>query len=165
MPEKQFTNQKYKNTKLQITIEPLFCLWEHCMAVGRQFMVSGNRHNPTISARNRPTLKYQCKPQNTKSHCRGGICPSRQCLFLLKLLKLGEIDGVKFLAWIRRYKILDKIHVCGHQYPTFAINTLTLLLRLELPAPPQCSPDVTKGPGQLDILHLMVIFWKLFLWS
>ena len=41
--------------------------------------------------------------------------------------------------------------------PTFAINTLTLLLRLELPAPPQCSPDVTKGPGQLDILHLMVI--------
>ena len=51
--------------------------------------------------------------------CRGGICPSRQsrreckifasgvnfsifthflCFFLLKLLKLGEIDGVKFLA-------------------------------------------------------------------
>ena len=51
---------------------------------------------------------------------RGGICPSRQCrrqckifascvnfsifthflcFFLLKLLKLGEIDGVKFLAW------------------------------------------------------------------
>ena len=50
---------------------------------------------------------------------RGGICPSRQCrrqckifasgvnfsifthflyFFLLKLLKLGEIDGVKFLA-------------------------------------------------------------------
>ena len=52
-------------------------------------------------------------------HPRGGICPSRQCqrqckifassvnfsifthflcFFLLKLLKLGEIDGVKFLA-------------------------------------------------------------------
>ena len=52
--------------------------------------------------------------------CRGGICPSRQsrreckifasgvnfsifthflCFFLLKLLKLGEIDGVKFLSW------------------------------------------------------------------
>ena len=51
---------------------------------------------------------------------RGGICPCRQCqrqckifasgvnfsifthflcFFLLKLLKLGEIDGVKFLAW------------------------------------------------------------------
>ena len=51
---------------------------------------------------------------------RGGVCPSRQsrreckifasgvnfsifthflCFFLLKLLKLGEIDGVKFLAW------------------------------------------------------------------
>ena len=52
-------------------------------------------------------------------HIRGGICPCRQCrrqckifasgvnfsifthllcFFLLKLLKLGEIDGVKFLA-------------------------------------------------------------------
>ena len=52
--------------------------------------------------------------------CRGGICPCRQCqrqckifasgvnfpifthflcFFLLKLLRLGEIDGVKFLAW------------------------------------------------------------------
>ena len=51
---------------------------------------------------------------------RGGICPSRHCrwqckifvsgvnfsifthflyFFLLKLLKLGEIDGVKFLTW------------------------------------------------------------------
>ena len=51
---------------------------------------------------------------------RGGICPCRQCwrqcktfasgvyfsifthflcFFLLKLLKLGEIDGVKYLAW------------------------------------------------------------------
>ena len=56
----------------------------------------------------------------TKHYLRGGICPSRQCrrqckifasgvnfsifthflcFFLLKLLKLGEIDGVKFLAW------------------------------------------------------------------
>ena len=55
-----------------------------------------------------------------KRYCRGGICPCRQCrrqckifasgvnfsifthflcFFLLKLLKLGEIDGVKFLAW------------------------------------------------------------------
>ena len=53
-------------------------------------------------------------------HLRGGICPCRQCrrqckifasgvnfsifthflcIFLLKLLKLGQIDGVKFLAW------------------------------------------------------------------
>ena len=32
--------------------------------------------------------------------------------FPLKLLKLGEIDGVKFLAWkIRQCKFLDKFHV------------------------------------------------------
>ena len=76
----------------------------------------------------RPTLSllYLLLPcrehQNQYSHGlrpRGGICPSRQCrqqckifasgvnfsifthflrFFLLKLLKLGEIDGVKFLA-------------------------------------------------------------------
>ena len=34
------------------------------------------------------------------------------CFFPLKLLKLGEIDGVKFLAWkIRQCKFLDKFHV------------------------------------------------------
>ena len=57
--------------------------------------------------------------QVLQSHHRGGICHSRHCrrqykifasgvnfsifthffsFFLLKLLKLGEIDGVKFLA-------------------------------------------------------------------
>ena len=53
----------------------------------------------------------------TPSQARGGICHCRRqckifasgvhfsifthflCFFLLKLLKLGEIDGVKFLAW------------------------------------------------------------------
>ena len=60
------------------------------------------------------------KQHRNHNHCSGGICPSRQsrreckifasgvnfsifthflCFFLLKLLKLGEIDGVKFLAW------------------------------------------------------------------
>ena len=64
---------------------------------------------------------------------RGGICQCRQCrrqckifasgvnfsifthflcFFLLKPLKLGEIDGVKFFFLkIRRCKIFDKFHV------------------------------------------------------
>ena len=66
-------------------------------------------------------LKVQTLPkaQRTRGLSRGGICPSRHCqrqckifasgvnfsifsqflcFFPLKLLKLGEIDGVKFLA-------------------------------------------------------------------
>ena len=63
--------------------------------------------------------KRICPKSLAENHLRGGICPCRQCrwqckifasgvnfsifthflcFFLLKLLKLGEIDGVKFLA-------------------------------------------------------------------
>ena len=68
----------------------------------------------------RPKKLPNYKTWKAYSPLRGGICPCRQCrrqckifasgvnfsifthflcFFLLKLLKLGEIDGVKFLAW------------------------------------------------------------------
>ena len=75
------------------------------------------------SATNCRTLKIKaplyCKTSNAARTPRGEICQCRQCrrqckifasgvnfsiftnflcFFLLKLLKLGEIDGVKFLA-------------------------------------------------------------------
>ena len=54
-------------------------------------------------------LPNPCRQLEQPFH-RGGICPSRQCRrlckifasgvnILLKLLKLGKIDGVKFLTW------------------------------------------------------------------
>ena len=70
-----------------------------------------------VEVRNSNPFKLHRQLQLGKG--RGGICPSRQCrrqckifasgvnfstfthflcYFLLKLLKLGEIDGVKFLA-------------------------------------------------------------------
>ena len=74
--------------------------------------------------KNQPALPHRPQPQRTQTKkwdgaFRGGICPSRQCrrqckifasgvnfsifthflcFFFLKLLQLGEIDGVKILA-------------------------------------------------------------------
>ena len=66
------------------------------------------------------TKHFHCIVKITHRDIRGGICPCRHCrrqckifasgvnfsifthglcFFPLKLLKLGEIDGVKFLAW------------------------------------------------------------------
>ena len=74
-----------------------------------------NRFKAVDSSPLQWSIAYQAYPAG-----RGEICPSRQsrreckifasgvnfsifthflCFFLLKLLKLGEIDGVKFLAW------------------------------------------------------------------
>ena len=77
-------------------------------------------HSPPKHSSSKYKYKQSRKDKAEVGMIRGGICPCRHCrwqckifangvnfsifthflcLLLLKLLKLGEIDGVKFLAW------------------------------------------------------------------
>ena len=105
-----------------------------------------------------PDSLESCR-QFGKFPARGGICQCRHCrrqckifasgvnfsifthflcFFLLKLLKLGEIGGVKFLAWKSRgVKILDKFHVCI--WPTQKVKQLYYRGCLSCCSPTSCQ--------------------------